>query len=172
MAGQILPNDDHRQAGGGHVLLRAGEDDAVFAYIHRAGENVRGHVAYNGDGPGVGDVLPLGAVDGVVGTVVEVAGVGGQLELLLSGDIAVVAVAGISGDIHGAVLGGLLGGDAGEVAGDRVVSLAVGAHQVQRDHGELAGSTGLQKQDLIAVGHIHQAAQLLLGLVKNLLKDL
>ena len=83
-----------------------------------------------------------------------------------------VAVAGGGGDVHGAVLGGLLVGDVGEVAGDGVVGLAVGAHQVQGNHGELAGGAGLQKQDLIAVGHIHQAAQLVLGLVKNLLKDL
>ena len=172
MAGQILPDNDHRQTGGGHVLLGAGVDDAELGHVHRAGENVRGHIAHQRHAARLGDVLPLGAVDGVVGTVVEVAGIGGQLELLLGGDIAVVAVAGVSGDIHGAVLGGLLGGDAGEVAGDRVVSFAVGAHQVQRNHGELAGSAGLQKQDLIAVGHIHQAAQLLLGLVKNLLKDL
>ena len=46
----------------------------------------------------------------------------------------------------------------GEVAGHGVVGLAGFADQVQRDHGKLAGGTGLEKQDLVAVGHIHQPA--------------
>ncbi|MPN51876.1 hypothetical protein SDC9_199526 [bioreactor metagenome] len=29
VAGQVLPDDRHRQSGGGHVLLRAGENNAV-----------------------------------------------------------------------------------------------------------------------------------------------
>ena len=77
-----------------------------------------------GTPPGLGDVLPLGAVDGVVGAVVEVAGLGIQLQLVLGGDIGVVLVGGGGGQVDLAVLLGLLIGDVGEVAGDSVVGLA------------------------------------------------
>ena len=85
LAGQVLPDDDNGQAGGGQVLLGAGEDQAELAHIHRAGEDVRGHVAGQGHGAGLGDVLPLGALNGVVGAVVEIGGIGVQLQLLLGG---------------------------------------------------------------------------------------
>ena len=124
MAGQLLPDDDHGQAGGGHVLLGAGVDDAVLGHVHGAGEDVRGHVAHQGHAAGLGDILPLGAVDGVVGAVVEVAGLRVQLQLILAGDIGVVAVLGGGGQADLAVLLGLLVGDVGEVAGDGVVCLA------------------------------------------------
>ena len=83
-----------------------------------------------------------------------------------------VPVAGVGGDVHGAVFLGLFGGNGGEVAGDGVIRLAGAAHQVQGDHGELAGGPGLEEQDLVLVGHIHQPAQLLLGLRKDLHENL
>ena len=172
MAGQILPDDDHRQPGGGHVLLRAGVDDAEFGQVHRAGENVRGHITHQGHSARLRNVLPLGAVNGVIGAVVEVAGLRVQLQLLLGGDVGVVPVPGVGGDVHHAVLFGLLHGDGGEVACNGVIRLPGAAHQVQRDHGELAGGAGLEQKDPIAVGHPHQAAQLFLGLLKNPQKDL
>ena len=168
MAGQILPDDDHGQAGGGHVLLGAGVDDAELGDVHGAGEDVRGHVAHQGDAAGFGDILPLGTVDGVVGAVIEVAGLRVQLQLVLAGDIGVVAVLGGGGQADLAVLLGLLVGQVGEVAGDGVVCPARLADQVQGDHGELAGGAGLEKQDLIVVRHLHQAAELGLGLLKDL----
>src|SRR5699024_3433351 len=99
VAGQLLPDDHHSQAGGGHVLLGAGEDDAILAHVHRAGENIGGHVAHDGHAVRLGDIGPLGAVDGVVGAVVEVAGLGIQLQLLLGGNIGVVPVGGGGGQV-------------------------------------------------------------------------
>ena len=92
MARQILPDNGDGQPRRGQVLLGAAEDDAVLAHVHRAGQEVGGHIAHDGHVPGVGHVLPLGAVDGVIGTVVEVAGLGIQLELVLPGDVGVVLV--------------------------------------------------------------------------------
>ncbi len=62
-----------------------------------------------------------------------------------------VPVPGVGGDVHHAVLFGLLHGDGGEVACNGVIRLPGAAHQVQRDHGELAGGAGLERQDPIAV---------------------
>ena len=172
VTGQILPDDDHRQSGGGHILLCSGVDDAEFGQVHRPGEDVRGHIAHQGHIPRLGDILPLGAVNGIVGAVVEVAGLRVQLQLVLGGDIGVVPVPGVGGNIHRTVLFGLLHGDGGKIARDGVVRLPGAAHQVQRDHGELAGGASLEQKDPIAVGHLHQTAQLFLGLLKNLQKNL
>ena len=172
MAGQILPDDGHSQAGGGHVLLGAGEDNAVFAHVHRAGENVGGHVAYNGHVPGVGHILPLGAVDGVVGAVIEVAGLRVQLQLVLGGDVGVVLVGRGGSQADLAVLLGLLVGHIGEIAGDSVVGLAGLTDQVQGHHGELAGGAALEEENLVVVGHLEQLAEARLGVLKDLQENL
>ena len=71
-----------------------------------------------------------------------------------------------------AVLFGLLAGDGGKVAGDGVVRLAGLADQVQGNHGELTGGAGLEEEDLIVVGHVHEPAELKLGVVEDLLEGL
>ena len=76
------------------------------------------------------------------------------------------------GQIDLAVLLGLLIGNVGEVAGDGIVGLAGLADQVQGRHGELGGGAALQEQDLISLRHVHQLAELGLGIVKNLLEYL
>ena len=172
MAGQVLPDDDHGEAGGSHVLLGAGEDDAVLAHVHRTGQDVGGHIAHQGHVAGVGDVLPLGAVDGVVGAVVEIGRLGVQLQLVLGGDVGVVPVLAGSGQVDGAVLLGLLVGQVGEVAGDGVVGLARLADEVEGHGGELGGGAALEEEDLVALGDLQQAAELGLGVVKDLLKHL
>ena len=172
MTGQVLPDDDHGQTGGSQVLLGPGEDDAKLGHVHGHGQNVRGHVAHQGHVAGVGDIAPLGAIDGVVGAVIEVAGVLVQRQLVLGGNIAVILVLRGGGQVDLAVLFGLLISQIGEVAGDGVIRLTGLSDQVQRNHGELAGGTRLQKQDLIALRHIHQSAQLSLGLLKDLDKGL
>ena len=53
---------------------------------------VGGHVAHDGHAPGFWHILPLSAVDGVVGAVVEIAGLRVQLQLILGGDVGVVFV--------------------------------------------------------------------------------
>ena len=171
-AGQVLPDDDHGETGGGHVLLGPGEDHAVLAHIHRPGEDVGGHVAHQGHAPGVGDVLPLGAVDGVVGAVIEVGRLGVQLQLVLGGDVGVVLVLAGGGQGDLAVFLGLLVGQVGEVSGDGVVGLPRLADEVEGDGGELGGGAALEEEDLVALGDLQQAAELGLGVVKDLLKHL
>ena len=172
MARQRLLDDHHSQAGGSHVLLGPGVDQAVFGHVHRAGENVRGHIAHQGHIAHLGHILPLGAVNSVVGAVVEVAGRGVQLQLLLGGDIGVIPVGGVGGDVHSAVLLGLLHGQVGEVARHGVVGLPLLPHQIQGDGGELAGSAGLEEQRLIALWDVHDPAELLLSLGVDLHESL
>ena len=172
MAGQVLPDDGHGEAGGGHVLLGAGEDDAVLAHVHRTGQDVGGHITHQGHVAGVGDVLPLGAVDGVVGAVVEIGRLGVQLQLVLGGDVGVVPVLTGGGQVDGAVLLGLLVGQVGEVAGDGVVGLARLTDEIQGHGGELGGGAALEEEDLVALGDLQQAAEFGLGVVKDLLKHL
>ena len=170
MAGQGLFDDDHRETRGSHILLGAGKDDPVLAHIHGTGEDIRGHVAHQGHIPGLGHILPLGAVDGIVGAVVEVAGFGVQLQLVLLGNIGVVFVPAVRGEANLAVLFGLLTGDAGEVSGDGVVRLSRPSHEVQGHHGELARGPALQKQHLVVVGHAEQPDEIGLGIVEDLLE--
>ena len=172
MTGQVFLDDDHGEAGGSHVLLSAGVDQAELAHVHGTGENVGGHVADHGHLAGLGDILPLGALDGVVGAVIEVVGLGVQLQLILAGDVDVLLVLGGSGDVHGAVLLGFLHGLVGEVAGNGVISLAGAGQQVQGDHAELHGGAALEEEDLIALGDVHQLAELGLGIVEDLLEHL
>ena len=71
-----------------------------------------------------------------------------------------------------AVLFGLFIGDICKVAGDCVVGLTSFSDQVQGNHGKLAGSAALKEQDLVALGNIHETAELCLGIVEDLLKSL
>ena len=171
MAGQLFLDDDHGEAGGGHVLLGAGVDDAELAHVHGTGEDVRGHIADQRHGD-LRDILPLGALDGVVGAIIEVGGLGVQLQLILAGDVDVLSVLGGGGDVDGAVLLGLLHGLVCEVTGDGVVGLAGLGHKVQGDHAELHGSAALEEEDLVALGDVHELAEFCLGLVEDLLENL
>ena len=172
VAGQILPDDDHCQAGGSHVLLGAGVDDAVLGHIYGHGENVGGHVAHQRYIAGLGDIAPLGAVDGVVGAVVEVAGLGVQLQLVLGRDVGVVAILRGGGQVDLAELASLLIGQVGEITRHRIVGLSGFADEVEGNHRELAGGAGLKEQNLVSLRNTHNPAQLILGLLKNLKKDL
>ena len=172
VASQVLADDDHGEAGGGHVLLGSGIEDAILGHVYGHGQNVGGHVAHQRHIAGFGDIVPLGAVDGVVGAVVEVAGLRVQLDLLLAGDVAVIPVGRGDSQVNLAVLLSLFISKVGEVSGDGIIRLSGLADEVEGDHGELSGRSGLEKQDLIPLRHIHQPAQLILGLLKNLHKDL
>ena len=70
-----------------------------------------------------------------------------------------------------AVLLGLPGRLAGEVAGNGIVGAAA-RQQVHGDGGKLQGGAALKKQNLMTVRHLHQGFQLLLCMIKNLLKQL
>ena len=71
-----------------------------------------------------------------------------------------------------AVLCGLLIGDICKVAGNGVIGLTGFPNEVQGNHGELGGCAALEEQNLVALGDIHQAAELCLGIVEDLLKSL
>ena len=173
VAGQLFLDDGDGQTCGSQVLLSACVDQAVLAHVNGTGHDVGGHVADQGNtGGSLGDVLPLGALDGVVGAVVQVGSVGVQGQLVLGGDIGPLAVLGGTGHVGLAVLLGFLVGCVCEVAGADIVSLAGLGHQVHGNHSELHGSAALQEQDLVAFGHAHQLAELLLGLVEDALVDL
>ena len=165
-----LVHNDYGEAGGGHVLLGPGVDQAVAAHIHRPGENVGGHIAHQGSG-GLRDILPLGAVDGVVGAIIEVFGIGTEGQLLLSGNAVMAGGGGVTGNMDAAIFFRLPGGLAGEVAGDGIVGAAA-LKQVHGDGGKLQGGAALEKQNFMTVRHLHQGFQLLLGAVKNLLEQL
>ena len=173
MAGQVFLDDGDGQACGSQVLLSAGVDDAVLAHVNGAGHNVGGHVADQGNpGGSLGDILPLGALDGVVGTIVQVGGVGVQGQLVLAGDIGPLAVLRGAGHVGLAVLLGFLVGVVCEVAGADIVGLAGAADQVHGDHCKLHGCAALEEEHLVALGHAHELAELLLGLVEDALVNL
>src|SRR5699024_1685 len=63
---QVLADDDHGGAGGAHVLLHAGPDQAVVRDVAGLGEEHGALVADQDLALGVGQLLPGGAVDGLV----------------------------------------------------------------------------------------------------------
>src|SRR2546430_690387 len=73
--GKIFADDDHRDAGGAEIFLRAGEDEAEFLYVSGRRSNVGGHVGDERYVPRVGHGGPLRAFDGVVGAEVHVGSV-------------------------------------------------------------------------------------------------
>ena len=118
---------------------------------------------------GVRNVFPLGAVDGIVGAVVEVGGILGDHQIALLGDVGVILILGAGGDDHLTVLFRLFGSQVGEVAGHGIGRLARSADKVQGNGGKLSRGAALHKQDLMGVGHLQQPFQIRLGLVENLL---
>src|SRR5438552_18770718 len=73
--GKIFADDDHRDAGGAEIFLRAGEDEAEFLYVSGKRSNVGGHVGDERYVPRVGHGGPLRAFDGVLGAEVHVGSV-------------------------------------------------------------------------------------------------
>ena len=71
-----LPNDKGH-AGGSQVLLRAAIDADVLGDIHRAGEDIRRHIAHQRH-VDIGVGLQLGAKNGVVGRDMKVVRIGGH----------------------------------------------------------------------------------------------
>ena len=168
---QILPDDDHRHAGGAHVLLHAGPDQAVSADVAGPGEEHGGLVGHQDLPLGVGQVKVGGAVDGLVFADVYVVGVVRNVQIGAVGDVGEVLVGGGGRDLHLAVLLGLGDGLFGPGAGLHVAGQAV-FHQVHGHHGELHRAAALNEEDLVVVGNAHELAQVGLGLVTDLLEHL
>ena len=151
--------------------MGAGVNQAVFGHIHRPGQNIRGHIAHQRDLAGLRDVLPLCSENSVVGAVVEIPGLRVQNQVLLAGDVGMVFVRRGGGNIHSPVLFGFFRGDFRKITGNGIVRLSALPHQVQGDHGELAGGPGLEEEELVPRRDGQNPAQLVLGLVKDLLEN-
>ena len=119
---------------------------------------------------GVGQLVPGHAVDGLIFADVDVVGILGDIQIGAVGNVSVVLVLAGSGDDDLADLLGFRDGLLGPCAGLDVNGLAV-LHEVHGDHGELQRRAALNKQDLIVVGDAHEVAQILLGLVDDLLEN-
>ena len=168
---QILPDDDHGHTGGAHVLLHTGPDQAVIGHVAGAGQEHGGLVGHQNVALGVGQLIPGGAVDGLVLADVDIVGILGDVQIGAVGDIGEVLVGGGGNHLHLAILLGLGNGLLGPCAGLHIAGLAV-LHQVHGHHGKLQGAAALDEQDLVVIGDVHQLAQVGLGLVGDLLEHL
>ena len=164
-AHQVLAYDDHGQAGGPDVLLRPGVDHAVAGHVDGAREDGGRHVRHQRDATGIRDVGKLHSADGLVGRVVHVGRIGGQVQPLLPRHGGEVVGLGAAGDAHLAEAARLLDGLLRPRAGVDVVGGFLPAQQVDGHHGELEAGPALQEQDLVAVRHRQQVAQVGLGLL-------
>ena len=73
----------------------------------------------------------------------------------------------VAGYMNSAVLFRFLCGKSGEVAGNGIVCALSAAHEVERDRSKLERCAALQKQDLVAVGHVQSFFKLALCFRKN-----
>ena len=168
---QILTDDDHGHAGGPHVLLHASPDQAVVRDVAGAGEEHGGLVGHQHMALGVGQLVPSGAVDGLVFADVDIIAVVGDVQIAAIGDVGEVLILGGGDDVHLAEFLGLGNGLLGPCAGFHIAGLTV-LHEVHGHHGELHGAAALNEQDLVVVRDVHQLAQVGLGLVGDLLEHL
>ena len=87
------------------------------------------------------------------------------------GQVGVVELfASVRGDVHIEIrreFAHLLGGDARPVACNHGIYALMVLREVEGDLGELRQCATLQKQDFVVAGNVHQAAQVLLGVVQD-----
>ena len=168
---QILADDDHGHAGGAHVLLHTGPDQAVVGDVAGAGEEHGGLVGHQHMALGVGQLVPGGAVDGLVFADVDIVAVVGDVQIAAIGDVGEVLILGGGDDVHLAEFLGLGNGLLGPCAGFDIDRLAI-LHQIHRDHGKLQRCAALNEENLIVIGDPHQITQILLSLVDDGLENL
>ena len=171
LADEILTDDDDDHTGRTDVLLNACVDHTVIGDVAGLGEEHGGLVGNKDMTLGVGKLLPGHTVDGLILADIDVVGILGNVEIGAIGNVGVVLILAGGGDDDFADLLCLSDGLLGPCAGLNVNGLAV-LHEVHGDHGELEGGAALDEQDLVVVGNAHQVAQILLGFVNDLLKDL
>ena len=87
---------------------------------------LRGHVADYRFAIRIGNMLPLGAVDAVIGAVVKIARLIAQTQLRWN--IAVPSVGAVAGDVNFSVLFGFLCRETGEVARHGIVRAFIFVH--------------------------------------------
>mmetsp|Transcript_16646 Transcript_16646/g.22915 ORF Transcript_16646/g.22915 Transcript_16646/m.22915 type:complete len:386 (-) Transcript_16646:77-1234(-) len=165
-AGKIIADDAHGDARGADVLLQPGVDVGVLAHLDGLGAEVGGHVGHQGHIADLRRVLPLHAVHGLVGAVVDVRGCGVQLPGARVRDGRVLGRLGVAGALADAVLGRLLHGLVAPDPGDQVVDLGLRrAGHVQRHGRELQRRSALHENGLVLGGHVEDLAEVGLGLV-------
>ena len=120
---------------------------------------------------GVGQLVPGGAVDGLVLADVDVIGVLGNVQIGAVGDVGEILVGGGGDDLYLAILLGLGNRLLGPRAGLHIARLAV-LHQVHGDHGELHRAAALNEQHLVVVGNVHQLTQIGFRIRRDLLEHL
>ena len=159
VADEVLADDDHREAGRRHVLLRAGIQHREAAHVDGLAQDAGGDVRHQGHVARLGQLRVARAVDRVVHADVEVIrvlreGCGVQIRNVGEGLI-------LRGSHHVglAVAGSLLVSLGGPLARQHEVGLAALRHQVHRDHRKLRGSASLQEQNLVIVRNPHHFPQ-------------
>ena len=167
---QVLADDDHRHAGGAHVLLHAGPDEAILADIAGAGKEHGGLVAHQHGVSTRRQGVEGSAVDGLILTDIEIVGVFGDLQSGAVGNIGEVFVGRRGHHLHFAKLLCLADGLFGPAAGLHIAGNAV-FHQVHGNHGKLQRTSALHKEDFIVLRDVHELAQVSLCLVPDLLED-
>ena len=99
---QVVADNDQANAGGTHIFLGAGVNEAKRFDIKRSTQDVRRHIGNQGDIAGVRKPGPLGAFDGVIGSDVGIHRVGGKLNI--AGNIGKVLILGRSHHLNGLAL--------------------------------------------------------------------
>ena len=166
---QIFPDDDNGHASGADVLLDAGPDQTVFADVAGAGEEQGGLVRHQNLALGIGQIVPGGAVDGLIFADVDVIGVVRDVQIGAVGEVGEVLIGGGGDDFDLAVPLGLGNGLFAPGAGLHIAGHAV-FHQVHGHHGKLHCTAALNEEHLIVIRNVHQRPQIGFCLRQDLLE--
>mmetsp|Transcript_72713 Transcript_72713/g.193115 ORF Transcript_72713/g.193115 Transcript_72713/m.193115 type:complete len:251 (-) Transcript_72713:311-1063(-) len=131
--GKVRADEAHGDAGRAQVLLQARVDVGVLADLDGLGAEVRGHVGDQRHAAHVWGVAELHAVHGLVGTVVDVGGLGVELPGRLVGDAGELCGLRVARHLARAILGSLLVGLLAPLPRDEVVCLRLRSEHVQGD---------------------------------------
>ena len=170
MSDQILADDHDRQSGAPHVLLRAGEDDAILADIDRTREDIARHIRHQRHAISLRNIVPLCSIYGIVVADIDIVRIRIQLQLLLFRDPAEVFRLRGSSDVDLAELLCLLSRLFCKISGHDIICLAL-LHQVERHRRELRAGASLKKQHLVIVRDLHQRTQTLFRIFNDRVID-
>ncbi len=133
---EILADDDDNHARRADILLRSAVDHAVFAHVHRLGEEAGGNVGDKGLALRVGQRVELCAVNGVVFTNIDIIRILGDGEVGAVGDVREGLILRGRNGICLEILFRFGKRALGPVPGNDIIGNAV-FHQVERQHREL-----------------------------------
>ena len=149
--------------------MRPGVDEPVALDLERQRQEAARHVGDERRRAGRGELGEHGAKDGVVLAdvhIVEVVPARPLAHGFKVGDAVEVRVLAGGEHLGLTVSARLLPGELGEIAREEVAG-APGAHEVERDAGELQGRAALEKEDAVVAGDAQQTAQARLGVVDD-----